>query len=163
MRGEKLWAVTSALAAALRPRRVCPLTILSRRTRLREFRPGVCQLAETATAENGSAARSFTQWSTGPRRYSSPRNKKGVAMIGNSSGPDFEQETRIVFRVLAGLVAIFLLLVGLPAAIVEALNSHVWEPWFAAICCLIGGIGMAESARTGRWPFAFHGHQGNDS
>lgn len=63
------------------------------------------------------------------------------------SGKD---ETRFVFRLLAGLLAAFLLLVGLPAALSEA-GSGGGEAWFCAFCCLYAGVGLAVGARTGKW------------
>ena len=63
------------------------------------------------------------------------------------------QRTRRVFRVWAGIIAVFLLLVGLPCAISES-HDHGWEAWFGAFCCLYGGIGMACGAWTGEWPYA---------
>jgi hypothetical protein len=59
-------------------------------------------------------------------------------------------ETRFVFRILAGIMAAFLLLIGLPAALSEA-GSGGWQAWFGAFCCLYAGVGLAVGARTGRW------------
>jgi hypothetical protein len=59
-------------------------------------------------------------------------------------------ETRLVFRILAGILAAFVLLIGLPAALSEA-RSGVWQAWLCAFCCLYAGVGLAVSARTGRW------------
>lgn len=76
-------------------------------------------------------------------------------MRTTTSLPHIEQETRFIFRVLAGVLALFLLLVGLPAAVVEVLDSGSWQAWFVAISCYFAVIGLAVGARTGRWPFTF--------
>jgi hypothetical protein len=71
----------------------------------------------------------------------------------NSSSSVKQPETRTVFRVLAGILAGFLLLIGLPVVLYAVfINSCDWL-WniFSAICCLYGGIGLAVGARTGRW------------
>ena len=52
-----------------------------------------------------------------------------------SAGPASPCETRFVFRVLAGIIAAFLLLVGLPAASYEA-RSGGWDAWVCALSCL---------------------------
>jgi len=60
----------------------------------------------------------------------------------------------MVFRVLAGILAAFLLLVGVPMALYggftrsgeSQLGSIFW-----AGCCLFAGLGLAGGARTGRW------------
>jgi protein-S-isoprenylcysteine O-methyltransferase Ste14 len=67
-----------------------------------------------------------------------------------SSPSSSKGETRFVFRILACVIAVFLLLIGLPAAISEALN-RVWEGWFCAFSCLYAGVGLATGAWTGRW------------
>lgn len=56
----------------------------------------------------------------------------------------------MVFRVLAGIIAAFLLLVGLPLALSVAF-AGTWQSWLLAICSLYAGIGLALGARTGRW------------
>lgn len=60
----------------------------------------------------------------------------------------------MVFRVLAGIIAVFLLLVGLPMALFGIFagsgESCLWGI-FWAMSCLYGGIGLAGGARTGRW------------
>jgi hypothetical protein len=61
--------------------------------------------------------------------------------------------TRFAFRVLAGVVATFLLLVGLPAAILEGLDGSC-EAWFGALCCLYAGIGLVGGAWTGEWIYS---------
>ena len=73
-------------------------------------------------------------------------------MIRTMSSPPqpTQQMTRSVFRVLAGILAAFLLLVGLPASLAETRNGG-WEAWLCAGCCLYAGVGLALGARTGRW------------
>lgn len=61
-----------------------------------------------------------------------------------------ESHTRLVFRILAGIMAAFILLVGVPAGLFEARND-TWEGLFMAFCSLYAGIGLALGARTGRW------------
>jgi hypothetical protein len=62
--------------------------------------------------------------------------------------------TRMLFRVLAGIIAAFLLLIGLPvglhAMFTDSGESCLWDV-FGAIACLYAGLGLAEGARTGRW------------
>ena len=62
-----------------------------------------------------------------------------------------KSETRIVFRVLAGIIAVFLLLIGLPLALSGAFVGTWWESCLWAIGSLYAGIGIAVGARTGRW------------
>jgi hypothetical protein len=54
--------------------------------------------------------------------------------------------TRMVFRVLAGILAAFLLLIGLPMALYAVFTSS--SDWlrniFSAICCLYGGLGRSH-------------------
>ncbi len=76
----------------------------------------------------------------------------------NTSSSVKKSETRMVFRVLAGIIAAFFLLVGLPLALSGAFVHAWWESWlcaicylFCAICYLYGGIGLAVGAYTGRW------------
>ena len=76
-------------------------------------------------------------------------------MRTSTSHPRIEQKTRFIFRVLAGVLALLLLLGGLPVAVLEARNGGTWQAWFGAASCLFGGIGLAVGARTGRWPFTF--------
>jgi hypothetical protein len=79
-----------------------------------------------------------------------------------------KQETRPVFRVLAAIIAIFFLLVGLPAAILEASGiievsgAKTWEAWVAAFFYFVGGVGMGVGAWTGQWPFALRSHRTQD-
>lgn len=61
--------------------------------------------------------------------------------------------TRMVFRVMAGVIAAFLLLVGLPCA-TSGSHDPGWQDWFGAFCCLYAGVGMACGAWTGMWPYA---------
>ena len=76
-------------------------------------------------------------------------------MNTTTSHPRIERKTRFVFRVLAGILAVFLLLVGLPAAVLEVRGGGTWQAWFFAASCIFAGIGLAVGARTGRWPFTF--------
>lgn len=71
----------------------------------------------------------------------------------NSTSSVKRPETRMVFRVLAGVIATFLLLIGLPVALSEVFTSSCDLLWniFSAICCLYGGLGLAVGARTGWW------------
>ncbi len=62
-----------------------------------------------------------------------------------------KSETRMVFRVLAGIIAVFFLLVGLPLALSGAFVDAWWESWLCAFCYLYGGVGLAIGAYTGRW------------
>jgi len=57
----------------------------------------------------------------------------------------------MVFRILAGILAAFLLLVGLPLAASGAFVDSWWESGLWAIGSLYAGIGLAVGARTGRW------------
>jgi hypothetical protein len=56
-----------------------------------------------------------------------------------------------VFRVLAGIIAAFLLFVGLPLALSGAFTETWWESWLWAIGSVYAGIGLAVGARTGQW------------
>ncbi len=76
-------------------------------------------------------------------------------MRTTTSHPRTEQKTRFIFRVLAGVLALFLLLGGLLAAVLEARNGGTWRALFVAVSCYFAGIGFAVGARTGRWPFTF--------
>jgi hypothetical protein len=69
----------------------------------------------------------------------------------NSSLSVTESQTRMVFRVLAGIIAAFLLLVGLPLALSGAFIEIWWESGLWAIGCVYAGTGLALGARTGRW------------
>jgi hypothetical protein len=57
----------------------------------------------------------------------------------------------MVFRVLAGIIAAFLLLIGLPMAASGAFTDSWWESLLWEICSLYAGIGLALGASTGRW------------
>ena len=59
--------------------------------------------------------------------------------------------------VWAGIIAAFLLLIGLPAALWEA-QSGVWQAWLFAFSCLYAGVGLAVGARTGRWIVFWKSH-----
>jgi hypothetical protein len=69
----------------------------------------------------------------------------------NTSSSVQKSETRMVFRVLSGIIAAFLLLIGLPMAFSGAFTHTSWESWLWAFCSLYAGIGLALGARTGRW------------
>lgn len=71
-----------------------------------------------------------------------------------TSHPRIEPKTRFIFRVLAGVLAFFLLAVGLPAVTLEAMRGSP-QAWIGAMCCFLAGVGLAVGARTGRWPFTF--------
>jgi hypothetical protein len=72
----------------------------------------------------------------------------------NSSSSITQRETRMVFRVLAGILAAFLLLCGLPMALHEVFTgSGEHRLWgiLLAIGSVYSGVGLAVGARTGRW------------
>lgn len=75
-------------------------------------------------------------------------------MRTTTSAPRTEQETRFIFRALAGGLAFFLLLIGVPATVLEALNGSL-QAWFGVLACFFAGVGLAAGARTGHWPFTF--------
>jgi hypothetical protein len=62
-----------------------------------------------------------------------------------------KSKTRMVFRVLAAIIAFFLLAVDLPLGLSGAFTETWWESWFLIISSLYAGIGLAVGARTGRW------------
>jgi hypothetical protein len=53
----------------------------------------------------------------------------------------------MVFRVLAGIIAAFLLLIGLPLAL-SAAFADTWESCLWVVGSLYAGIGLAVGART---------------
>ncbi len=59
-------------------------------------------------------------------------------------------ETRLPFRILAGMTGLFLLLFGLPVSLLGAQAGSLSSIFFA-VCCFIGGIGLVTAAYTGRW------------
>jgi hypothetical protein len=60
-------------------------------------------------------------------------------------------ETRLIFRILAGILAAFLLLFGFPVAISEIhSNDFQWWSVINAFCTLYAGVIFAVGARTGR-------------
>ena len=69
-------------------------------------------------------------------------------------------EARFVFRVLAGIISLLMLLLGLPCCIYAAFDG-VWIAWLYALGCLFGGVGFAGGAWTGRW-FSFRRHDETD-
>ena len=76
-------------------------------------------------------------------------------MKTTTSYPRIERKTRFVFRVLAGILAVFMLLGAPLVAVLEVRAGGTWQAWFAAVSCIFAGIGLAVGARTGRWPFTF--------
>ena len=58
--------------------------------------------------------------------------------------------TRLPFRILAGVLGAFLLLYGLPVALLDATAGPL-RACFFAVCCFVGGIGLTFGACTGRW------------
>ena len=70
----------------------------------------------------------------------------------NSSSSIKQRETRMVFRILAGIIGTFLLL-GLPVALYGVFTSSgeslLWNiVW--AIASVYAGLGMVVGARSGR-------------
>jgi hypothetical protein len=59
-------------------------------------------------------------------------------------------ETRLPFRILAGLIGLFLLFFSLPVSFLDA-QSGLLERIFFVACSFIGGIGLVSAAYTGRW------------
>jgi hypothetical protein len=58
-------------------------------------------------------------------------------------------KARFVFRVLAGIISLLMLLT-VPCCVYAAING-VWLAWLYALSCLFGGVGFAGVAWTGRW------------
>jgi hypothetical protein len=54
------------------------------------------------------------------------------------------------FRILAGLLAALLILIGVPIFIMLAIGGP-WHYWLAAVNSLFVGIGFFGAARTGQW------------
>ena len=69
----------------------------------------------------------------------------------NISSPIEKRQTRMVYRVLAAIIAALLLLVGFPLALSGAFMDAWWESAIWAITSLYAGIGLGLGARTGRW------------
>jgi hypothetical protein len=59
-------------------------------------------------------------------------------------------ETRLSFRILAGLIGLFLLFYSLPVSLLDA-QIGLLERIFFVACSVIGGIGLVTAAYTGRW------------
>lgn len=59
-------------------------------------------------------------------------------------------QTRLPFRVLAAWIGLFLLCVGMPAALIGA-QPGVWERSVLVACCFVGGLGLLIGSYTGRW------------
>lgn len=64
-----------------------------------------------------------------------------------------EPPVRFGFRILAGIIAASILLIGLPSSFLEAIDRGGVLEWFLVLGCLAGGIGLAIGAKTGYWPF----------
>ncbi len=75
----------------------------------------------------------------------------GLRANMNNSSLIKKRQTRMVFRVLAGIIAALLLLVGFPLAVSGAFMDAWWESAIWAATSLYAGIGLALGARTGRW------------
>jgi len=58
--------------------------------------------------------------------------------------------TRVLFRVLSGLIGLFVLCVGLPVALLDG-QLNVLERVFFSASCFVSGIGLIFGAFTGRW------------
>lgn len=61
-----------------------------------------------------------------------------------------ESQTRACFRILAGILAVLFLLISLPLALYQA-RSGTLVDWLMVLGCIVGGVGMAVGAKTGRW------------
>jgi hypothetical protein len=59
-------------------------------------------------------------------------------------------ETRLAFRILAGLLGLSLLFFSLPVSLLDA-QMGLLERIFFVACSFIGGIGLVIAAYTGRW------------
>ena len=59
-------------------------------------------------------------------------------------------KTRLPFRVLAGLIGLFLLCVAMPIALIDP-QLGFWERIFVVMCCIIAGIGLLTGSCSGRW------------
>ena len=59
-------------------------------------------------------------------------------------------KTRVSFRVLAGLIGLFLLFFSLPVSLLDEQIESLQRIFFIA-CSFIGGIGLVTAAYTGRW------------
>lgn len=58
-------------------------------------------------------------------------------------------EARFVFRVLAGIISLLMLLT-FPCMVYVAFTGF-WQAWLYAFSCLFAGVGFAGGAWTGRW------------
>jgi hypothetical protein len=70
-------------------------------------------------------------------------------------------EVRFLFRVLAGILAGLMLLVGVPILIRVAIEGP-WHFWLAAMNVALIGIGFFGTALTGRW-FRFRRRDGTNT
>lgn len=64
--------------------------------------------------------------------------------------PRRDGQTRKGFRILAGVIAAFIMLVSFPLALYEAWNGTWWN-WLMVLGCFYAGVGLANGAKTGRW------------
>jgi hypothetical protein len=71
-------------------------------------------------------------------------------MDNPSSPAPRDCQTRKVFRILSGILAVVILLIGLPVAMIEA-QTRSLTAVVLAVCSLFAGIGFAIGAFTGRW------------
>jgi hypothetical protein len=61
-----------------------------------------------------------------------------------------QRRTRYGFRVAAGVLGAFILLVGLAIQVVQ-MDQGELLPWLFLFASLYGGVGLAVGAWTGRW------------
>jgi hypothetical protein len=59
-------------------------------------------------------------------------------------------KTRFSFRILAGLVGLFLLAYSLPVSLLDG-QLGLWNRIFFVACTVVAGIGLVTAAYTGRW------------
>jgi hypothetical protein len=58
--------------------------------------------------------------------------------------------TRLSFRILAGVIGLFLLVYSLPVSLLDA-QIGLLERIFFVACSFFAGIGLVTAAYTGRW------------
>lgn len=68
----------------------------------------------------------------------------------DTTGSPKKTETRMAFRVLAGLLAALHVLFVVPLFVMLAIDGP-WHYWLAAANSLLVGIGFFGAARTGKW------------
>jgi hypothetical protein len=59
-------------------------------------------------------------------------------------------ETRLPFRILAGMIGLLLLCYSLPVALFDG-QIGLLERIFFIACSFIGGVGLLTAAYSGRW------------